>query len=67
MKRGPQKRKTPGTHEELSFDLSSSRAGPSSGGSTRTEDKRAGGWWWGALQREAWKGRETGIHGRRWH
>ena len=45
MKRGPQKRKTPGTHEELSFDLSSSRAGPSSGGSTRTEDKRAGGWW----------------------
>lgn len=38
MKRGPHKRNTPDTHKELGFDLSSSRAGPSSGGSTRTED-----------------------------
>lgn len=45
MKRGPQKRKAPGIHKELGFDLSSSRADPSSGSGPRTEDKRAGDGW----------------------
>lgn len=60
MKRGPQKRKAPGIHKELGFDLSSSRADPSSGSGPAGLRTRGLGMGGGALRRSSKGGGKEG-------